>query len=230
MRALELVLVAVTAAACASPAPDEDAGLVATLVSPTDVALTWDGDEPGAAGRIVEFATEPQGRYTILEFLPPSQTVYEHPDLMPETPFYYRLRPFYGPASDPVEVGLPDGALDEGAEHGWATPRTVRRGPAPQRSIRNADPAAAPTQLKVSVVHANGVKLDWTDRASDEDGYLVEVRGGGAPEFSTAAVLDPDINSFGLITLPAEKKASFRVRAVYYGAPSNVAHQTTGAG
>ncbi|MGO4429545.1 hypothetical protein AB4Z54_65110, partial [Streptomyces sp. MCAF7] len=72
--------------------------LTATLTSPVDATLRWTGTEPGAAGRIVEFATAPEGPYTILEYVPLGQTSYRHPDLMPQTPFYYRVRPYYGPA------------------------------------------------------------------------------------------------------------------------------------
>jgi hypothetical protein len=41
-------------------------------------------------------------------------------------------------------------------------------------------------------------------------------------------VLDPDVNQYGLVTLPTEKRASYRVRAYFSGAPSNLAKQTTG--
>ena len=77
-------------------------------------------------------------------------------------------------------------------------------------------------------MNATGVQFTWTDHASDEDGYLLEVRPRPNPDFTVAAVLDPDINSTGLTTLPDEKTASFRIRAFYYGTPSNTAHQTTG--
>jgi len=42
---------------------------------------------------------------------------------------------------------------------------------------------------------------------------------------TVADVLDPDVNACGLVTLPNEKHAWYRVRPFYYGAQSNVAHQ-----
>jgi hypothetical protein len=207
--------------------------LAATLVSPADITLNWQGVDPNAAGQIVEFATEPDGTYTILEFVPPSQTTFTHPDLMPETPVYYRVRTYLGPASTPLEVVLPPGELDEESEkddHGWAEPRTAAGEPVATRPIRDPGTAAAgaPTELRATVKHANGIAFTWTDHASDEEGYLLEVRPESGAEFRAAVVLDPDINSVGLITLPTEKKATYRVRAFHYGAPSTVAHQTTG--
>jgi hypothetical protein len=40
--------------------------------------------------------------------------------------------------------------------------------------------------------------------------------------------LDPDVNSVGLMALPTERRAWFRVRAFVYGESSGVAHRTTG--
>lgn len=203
--------------------------LTATLDSPTDISLRWNGRDPGAAGRIVEFATEPGGPYTILQFLPPGRTTFTHPDLMPKTPFYYRLRPFYGPTSTAVNVTLPAGDFseqDQQNDHEWAEPRTLPGGSGASHSVRAT--AAAPTGLKATVMHANGIRLTWQDHARGEEGYLIELRPDGDPDFRVAAVAGPDIESIGLITLPDEKTSTVRVRAYYYGEQSNVVHRTTG--
>ncbi|MFI6082766.1 fibronectin type III domain-containing protein [Streptomyces sp. NPDC051217] len=187
-------LTLLTSAGCSS-APDEKekpettGRLAATLDSPIDITLRWKDDEPGVAGRTVEFATEKAGPYTVLEFMPPGRTTYRHPDLMPETPFYYRLRPYFGPASPPVEVSLPPGEPSEeelNDNQEWMTPRTVpgpKVGTAPltARDARSAEAnaAAAPTDFEPTVMHATGIAFTWTDRAADEDGHLLEVGGGG---------------------------------------------------
>jgi hypothetical protein len=228
-------LLLVGLAACAGPTPDDAARpapdapgvrLTAVLTSPTDVTLSWTGTDRDVAGRIVEFATEPDGRYTILQFMPPGQTSYQHADLIPETAFYYRVRPYVGPASEPVEVAMPPGPLDDNAPHDWADPRTIGAAVSDARPIRDA--GARPTGLVATVMHANGLRFTWTDHASDEEGYLLEVLSSRGPEWTVVAVLDPDVNSFGIVTLPEEKRAAYRVRAFRYGPSSNVAHQTTG--
>jgi hypothetical protein len=193
--------------------------------------LAWTGGEPDAAGRAVEFATDPAGQYTVLQFVPPRQTTYTHTDLMPETTFYYRVRPYFGPASGSVEVTLPPGPVDATAEQSdqpWAQPRKEDRGPVPTRSVRGTGAAAAPTDLVATVMPANGIRFAWTDHASDEEGYLLESRPAGSATFGVAAVLDPDVNACGLVTLPNEKHAWYRVRPFYYGSRSNVVHQTIG--
>jgi hypothetical protein len=240
IRSLSCLCLAAGLAACSAPAPlpavqpATAVSLAATLVSPIDITLRWSGSGADAAGHVVEFATEPDGVYTILQFVPRTQTQFTHPDLVPETAFYYRVRPYHGPVSSRVEVALPappageDLEKDDGA---WAQPQSLRRGASAGHAIRAASPPpeAAPTDLKASIVNSTGVRFTWTDRASDEDGYLLEVQAEGQPEFSVAAVLDPDIDSFGLVTLPSEKRAAFRVRAFYFGKPSNLAHEKTGA-
>ncbi|MET9552397.1 fibronectin type III domain-containing protein [Streptomyces sp. NPDC006645] len=238
------VLALCASAACSSAPPDgpaekpeSTARLAATLDSPVDVTLRWRADEPRAAGRTVEFATEKAGPYTVLEFVPPGRTTYRHPDLMPETPFYYRLRSYFGPASAPVEVALPPGEPSESEladNQEWMTPRTlkgpkVRTARLTPRDTVEANAAATPTDLTTTVKHATGIHFTWTDRAADEDGHLLEVRQAGSEGYRPVALLDPDINSFGLITLPEEKRASYRVRAFVYGEQSNVVHLTTGS-
>lgn len=239
---IALALTTLTLAGCSSPMeerkePRTSARLAATLDSPIDITLRWKDDEPAVAGRTVEFATEKAGPYTVLEFVPPDRTAYRHPDLMPETPFYYRLRPYFGPASPAVEVSLPPGEPSEEELTGnqeWMTPRTVegpevRTAPLTARGAGGANAAAAPTNLEPTVEHATGIHFTWTDRAADEDGYLLEVRQAGSEGYRPVALLNPDINSFGLITLPEEKRASYRVRAFVYGEQSNVVHLRTGS-
>ena len=262
-RIVSLTLSAVTAvvlalSGCGSPpstvdGPAVDGGssatsgsaihLAARLTSPTDVALSWTATDTGEAGHTVEYATgaggQPgDGQFVVLQFLPPAETSFTHPDLIPETTFSYRVRPYYGPASTPVQVELPPGDYDETAHEydpDWAAPTVRPQPPAARVTIRAAGrPASgtptpgAPTDLRAAVRDANGIAFTWTDNASDEDGYLLEVKPAGAADFNVAAVLDRDVNAYGLVTLPTEKHASYRVRAFYLGPPSNVVHETTG--
>ena len=204
--------------------------LAANLVSPTDIKLEWQNVDQGAAGHVVEYASERGGPYTILQFAPPGQTTYAHEQLMPQTPFYYRLRPYYGPAAAPIEVTLPQGPTSEGTEASteWADPKTVAVGQPATTSIRSGGDAGTPTELKATVMGVEGIKFTWVDHATDEEAYLIEMKLPGSPDYSVLMTLDPNVNSVGVVTLPDEKVAQFRVRPIYYGKASNIATRTTG--
>jgi hypothetical protein len=230
---LLLLGLAVGVAGCATapvprPAPARAVRLTATLDSPTDVTLRWADPDPRAAGHVLEYANGRAGPYTPLGFLPPGQTSYRHPDLIPDTWFYYRVRPYYGPVSRPVELAMPAGSADKKDDYRWAAPRTSRGRSG--RTIRDGGGAGAPTGFTGRVVRGDGIRFTWTDHARDEDGYLLEARPAGSGTYGVVALLDPDVTSFGLVKLPHEKTASYRVRPFYYGVASNLAARRTGAG
>ena len=221
-----LLGVAVLAAGCTHSA-GSGGQLTGALVSPTDVALSWAPGDPSAAGHTVEYANTPDGPFTILDFVPAGRTSYTHPSLMPRTTFYYRTRPYYGPVSNVVTVTLPlGGQADTGnGQPDWAAP-----GKRPEAAVTGT-PGGAPTGLTARVHDPTGILLTWTDRASDETGYLLEVRPSGSATFAVVDVLDPDVNAVGyVVTDPNGRTAAYRVRAFRYGPPSNVVEETTGTG
>jgi hypothetical protein len=225
-----------------APSSDESIHLTATLVPPDEVALEWKDPTPNAAGHIVEFTTGGDPDYITLRFLPPSETKFTHARLAPTTTYYYRVRPIYGPASIPIEVTLPKELSDADyaakfalpEDYSWASPQTIApKSKVAMYSIRTAQTAdqGAPTDLKASLVKTtvSGFTLTWTDHVSDADGYVLETRPEGAAAFTVCAVMDPHVNSFGYAFSPPARSAHFRVRAFYYGKPSNVVEQRIGS-
>jgi len=222
--------------------PEGPIHLTATLVSPSDVALAWKDPAPNAAGHIVEFTTAGNPEYITLRFLPPGETKFTHARLAPTTTYYYRVRAIYGPASSPVTVTLPKELSDAEyaarfalpEDYSWAGPKTIPpKTKVAMHSIRDAQTAGqgAPTDLKASLVKTtvSAFNLTWTDHASDADGYVLETMPAGASDFTVCAIMDPHINSFGYAFNPPARSAQFRVRAFYYGKPSNVVEQKIGA-
>jgi hypothetical protein len=211
-------------AGCAST-PD-DAGLTATLVNGDNVNLSWRTPAPTPAGDVVEYSNTANGDYTPLDFLPPAQTGYAHDKLIPNTAFYYRVVPYFGPTTNAVTVDLPPGAYDDNAANAdpWANPAALP-GSTPHASVHTQ--AGAPTNLKATIEDANGIKLAWTDNDTDAAAYFVEIKPANSSAFQVIQVLAPHIDTCGIITLPDEKHATIRIRAVYYGTPSNTAMQHT---
>ncbi len=200
----------VLASACSS-ADANDAGIrLSASITGDDVTLAWEGHRGDV---VVEFATEPDGPYTVLGFVPRARATYEHPDLMPATTFYYRVRPVEGRASD-VATAVP--ATDRVEGENWLVPRSVPDDRAAPK------PGGTPTNLLVESVGADALRLTWTDNASDEAGYLVERQVGG--RFEVVFVVDADVNYLGLI---GEGADTYRVRAYRYGEMSNVVSERT---
>lgn len=230
--ALLLSACATTDSATPDPAVKQAPGQLSVhLDTPVDATIRWDNSGPPVAGRVLEYAHQPDGEYTVLKFLAPEETSFRHPDLIPETRFYYRLRPFYGTASPEQAVTLPEpkpGEKPEEDGHEWAVPQTLPGAPAATQSLRGNASAAAPTEVKATVMTSQGIRFTWRDNATDEDHYAIEVKAAGAQSWSTAALLDPNITSFGLVTLPEERTAAYRVRAFYYGSASNLVDIRTG--
>lgn len=220
---------------------DESIHLTATLAPPDNVALEWKDPAPNAAGHVVEFTSGTNPEFIALGFLPPGQTTFTHPHLAPTTTYYYRVKPVYGPASNSVTVTLPKELSDADyaakyalpEDYSWAGPKTIPpKTKVAMHSIRDAKTAdqGAPTDLKASLVKTtvSAFLFTWTDHASDADGYVLETIPEGASDFTVCAVIDPHINSFGFAFNPPVRTGRFRVRAFYYGQPSNVAEQKTG--
>jgi hypothetical protein len=236
--AITLVLLAAACAGCSTatssaPQSTPEVHLDASLVSPVDVKLKWKSTDLRAAGHTVEWGTESNGEFVIVAFAPPEVTSFVHPDVVPEATSFYRVRPYFGPAASPIEIATGPAIENEppNAPDGWLDPKTVAsRVAVSQASIRNPAiaPAAAPTDFSAQLVQATGILLTWTDHASDEDGYMLEIKTPDTPDFKVCAVLDPNINSFGYALVPPETKVRFRLRPFYFGRPSNVVSQRTG--
>lgn len=210
--------------------------------SPIDVVLTW-RDAPGnPGGHIVEYINHPTDEWVILGFVPAGKNTFTHPRLAPGTPYSYRVRPFHGATSAPIEVTVAEGLSDKAyadayalpEDYSWAPPATVTRPGDAIRALKSLKQTAtveqaAPAEFRAELARGtvSGFKLTWLDRASDEEGFLLE-QVTGPRDFVVCAVIEPNINAFGWALEPPARKATFRLRAYYYGAASNIVSVVTG--
>ena len=203
--------------------------LSARLVDPINIDLKWKDNSTAAAGYFVEYSPEANNEFIIIEALPPKTTHYRHPHLLPQTRFVYRVRPYFGPASNTAEIRTGK----EGPQQA-PNPELLKESPAAetenQKSIRSVQTVAeaAPTDLTATLVPPAGVRLQWKNHASDADGYLLEIKPEWGSEFKVSAFLSSNATSLVTYNFPFDTKFIFRVRPFFYGQPSNLAEQTTG--
>jgi len=239
-------------ASSSSVAGDGDAfaaptDLTATLATPVDIDLHWQNHASSPACYFVEFAFErhPQDSdFTMLDAFWPDMTRYRHDQVAPETHFVYRVRPLFGRTSAVIGAAphiatRPLSGFPRVKGDPSPTPSAVVEGPLdlsvektlePKYSVRAARTAAeaAPAGLVATPSFPTAIDLQWQDRASDEDGYLVDISVNPTNDFRLCAVLPPDTTSFRKTGLPAGLKYYFRVRAFFYGKPSNLAEMVSG--
>lgn len=227
-----------TANRAAAPGPGAPAfasptELTGSFRSP-DTVLHWKNHAAADGGTIVEFNLMPPEEYTILAFLPPATDSFHHEDVAENTRFHYRLRPFFGRPS-------PIATITTGKIPQTDTSNLEQEGPLPdgtagtstiQRSIRSMATfaQAAPTDLTAARASPTSIDLRWHDCASDEDGYLLEISVGAPDDFQVCALLPRDTTSFKKIFLQPDTSCYFRVRAFFYGAPTEPVTVTTPAG
>ena len=181
-------------------APEAPSRLVATAVGSTDVRLHWIDNSAN------------------------------------ETAFVVEQRVGSGPWSTAATNG-PDvnWALIKGlapsTEHGFRVAARNANGQRTGPPVTLTMPPAAPTDLVATEVRPGsddpGVRLTWTDNATDERDFLVEYRGAGEEAWSAFSTRPPaDSTSFETTELAAGGAYEFRVLAISRhgnSSPSNVA-------
>lgn len=231
------VVLALLMGGCTPPSPAEKAptfepprDLRARLVNGQHVDLSWTYTATAPGGVFVEFRVRDDEDFTMLEAAWPGRSAYRHPDVAPDTRFVYRVRSFFGRPSDPVSVqsgkkGEADKDQAEGPFDGSGATAPVP--PSSSSRPKGFAPEMAPTDVTARLSSGTGVELHWRDRATGEDGYLVEMVEGPATEYRIVALLPPDTTSFRKTALPEQTRCTFRIRAYFYGASSNLAEVLT---
>jgi hypothetical protein len=201
--------------------------LTATLADPINIDLKWQDNANNESGYFVEYSPDANNEYFIIEALPPNTTSYRHPNLLPETRFVFRVRPFFGVTSNVAEVTTGKEAPQQDLQSGNTTAPNLA--PIAKHSLKSGASLAdaAPINLTAELIPPAGVRLRWIDRAADADGYMVEIKSPGA-DFRASAFLAAGTTTLVSYNFPFETKFEFRVRAFIYGQPSNLAEQTTG--
>jgi hypothetical protein len=207
--------------------------LTETLTNGNNVVLHWKNNSTAEGGNWVEFAT-PGSEYVQLDVFMSDAigTTFVHPRLAPQTTFIYQIHPFFGKAAGPIGIttGISTSNAPALGEGPIVSTNEISFAEKNQRySIRSLKTfsKAAPTDFTAILSSPTSVDLRWKDNASDEDGYLLEIAASATGKFYACALLPSDTTSFRKTGLPPNTKCYFRVRAYFYGKPSDSVSVTT---
>jgi hypothetical protein len=196
------------------PAPTPPAaptGLTPTVVSSSQIDLSWTDNANNETGFTVERCTGAScTNFAPIASLGANTTSYQNTGLAASTTYRYR-------------VFASNGASNSGFSN-IASATTQAGGTAP----------ATPTGLTPTVVSSSQINLAWTDNATNETGYTVErCAGTSCTNFGQIASLPANTTSYQNTGLAASTTYRYRVRAfngTLVSGYSNIASATTQAG
>jgi subtilisin family serine protease len=192
-----------TASAATQPTPTAPSNLNATVLSSSQIKLTWTDNATNEAGFKLGRSTDGVN-FAEVATLKANSSFYSATGLAAATTYYFRLRAYDGPNYSPFSN---------------VASATTNVGP------------AAPSSLTATAVSSARINLTWTDNSTNEGGFKLE-RSTDGVNFSQIAIFVPNTTSFANSGLIASTTYYFRIRS-YEGANnsdfSNVATATTQA-
>ena len=123
--------------------------LSATDISNNSVSLSWTDNSDNEDGFEILRSTLLNSQYTPVAMVPANDNTFEDKELMPNTPYYYKLRAFnedgYSGYSNILQVKTPQAILPE-----------------------------APSSLKSDTAGFDYITISWIDNSNNESGFSIE--------------------------------------------------------
>lgn len=180
-------------------APSAPSALAGTVITPTEIELTWTDGSTDETGFRLERSVRNANAFSTVGTPAANATAYDDLTATPENRYDYRL---------------------------FALNGSLTSGPSNVVSI-DASPAA-PSNLAASIVVAGAVDLTWSDNSSYETAYRVERSVSGQSAFSTIATLAANATSRRDSTVSTGTTYDYRiVCTTAAGAPSTASSVVT---
>ena len=175
-------------------APGAPSDLVATIVSQTQIDLSWTDNATNEDSVIVARSETAGGPYTDLATLAADATSYSDTNLTANTTYYYVVRAsnIGGDSADSVEVSA----------------TTLPEAP------------GAPSGLAATTVSQTQINLSWTDNSSNEDNFIVGRSTTAGGSYADIATLGAGVTSFNDTGLTANTTYYYVVRTKNAGGES----------
>ncbi len=189
----------VTATTLPITAPSAPSNLTATVVSSTQINLSWTETSTDVTGFKIERKTG-SGTYAQIGTALANATSYNDTGLTANTSYTYRVR-----------------ATNTGGDSNYSN----------EASATTSDnPPQAPTNLAATAISSSAINLTWTDNSNNETGFKVE-RSTDGINFTQIAVPAANVTTYTDNGLTANTPYTYRVRARNTSGDSDYSNKVT---
>ena len=145
-----------------NPIPDSPSSLQATVLSSSQIILTWTDNSDNESGFKIERKEGTGGSWAEIKDISSNTANYTDAGLACETTYYYRVKSYN-------DEGNSDYSNESNAKT-QTCPTSI---------------PSAPSNPQAAVVSASEINLSWTDNSNNEDGFKIErkVEGGTYSQF-----------------------------------------------
>ena len=179
--------------------PAAPSSLNASVVSSSQIDISWSDNSSNENGFKIERKTGAGGTYSEIATVANNTTSYSNTGLSATTTYVYRVRAYNG-----------DGSSSYTGEASATT-----------QSAGGTLPTA-PSSLSASVVSSSQIDISWSDNSSNENGFKIERKTGASGTYNEIATVGNSTTSFSNTGLSAATTYVYRVRA--YNAAGNSAY------
>jgi|GEM_PF-672490 len=169
------------------PLPPAAPGGVEAVVAVNRIQLGWTDRSDNETGFLVEVSEGDSLHFAQAALPGANATLYQHEQAVPGRTYYFRV------------YAVNAGGRSAGSAVVWATLPAVPN---------------APAQLLAAGTSPTEVYLSWTDRATDETGFVLERSVGDNAHYRVLAQLPADATSYQDTELTANTQYFYRLRAV----------------
>ena len=169
----------------AAAAPNPPSNITATVVSSSQIDLSWTDNSTDESGFSIERKTGVSGTYAVIGSVGSNVTTYSSKNLIQTMTYYYRVRAKSGTTYSVYTDEVSATAL----------------------------PMNPPSGLAVMVVSSSQIDLSWTDNSTDESGFSIERKTGVSGTYAMIGSVGPNVTTYSSKNLIQTMTYYYRMRA-----------------
>ena len=167
--------------------PAAPSNLSATTISNSQIDLGWQDNSTNELGFMIERKAGAGGTFAVIDTVDPNVTNFVSLGLTGSIQYFYRVR-----------------AYNTGGASAYSNEANA---------TTMVDPPGTPTNLTATVVNSDQINLAWTENATNELGYKIELKTGTSGTFTEIDEVGPNVTTYQSTGLDANIHYFYRVRA-----------------